>query len=312
MTAKMWSMFIILAVVLIVAANSFYTVDERVFAVKFALGKFSDSKIESGLHVKIPFINNIKKFDKRIQTFDVRPQFFTTADSEILNVDYYIKWKIYNIEEFYVKNTTGVNKINKEAEGRLFAIVNQALLDVFAKKSKKQVVSTEREKIMNDVTKEMNLISTGLITKQEGFVLKDNEDPGFGVEIIDVRIKRIELPDDVLRKTFDRMKSDRQKVARQYRAEGVSEANKIQAKADKNKVILLANAQRDGQIIRGEGDATSAKIFADAYKKNSEFYAFYRSLESYKKSFKEGNDFLVLEPNSDFFSYFKNQKGKKK
>ncbi len=308
----MWSMFIILAVALIVAANSFYTVDERVFAVKFALGKFSDSKIDAGLHVKMPFINNIKKFDKRIQTFDVRPQFFTTADSEILNVDYYIKWKIYDIEEFYIKNTTGVNKINKEAEGRLYAIVNQALLDVFAKKSKRQVVSTEREQIMQQVTREMNLLSTGLITKEEGFVLKENEDPGFGVEIIDVRIKRIELPDDILRKTFERMKSDREKVARQYRAEGVSEANKIQAKADKDKVIIIANAERDGQITRGEGDAVSAKIFADAYKQNSEFYAFYRSLESYKKSFKDGNDFLVLEPNSDFFSYFKNQKPKVK
>ncbi len=310
MTAKMWSMFIILAVALIIAANSFYTVDERVFAVKFALGKFSDSKIDAGLHVKMPFINNIKKFDKRIQTFDVRPQFFTTADSEILNVDYYIKWKIYDIEEFYIKNTTGVNKINKEAEGRLYAIVNQALLDVFAKKSKRQVVSTEREQIMQQVTKEMNLLSTGLIIKEEGFVLKENEDPGFGVKIIDVRIKRIELPDDILRKTFERMKSDREKVARRYRAEGVSEANKIQAKADKDKVIIIANAERDGQITRGEGDATSAKIFADAYKQNAEFYAFYRSLESYKKSFKDGNDFLVLEPNSDFFSYFKNQKAK--
>ncbi len=306
----MWSMFIILAVALIIAANSFYTVDERVFAVKFALGKFSDSKIDAGLHVKMPFINNIKKFDKRIQTFDVRPQFFTTADSEILNVDYYIKWKIYDIEEFYIKNTTGVNKINKEAEGRLYAIVNQALLDVFAKKSKRQVVSTEREQIMQQVTKEMNLLSTGLIIKEEGFVLKENEDPGFGVKIIDVRIKRIELPDDILRKTFERMKSDREKVARRYRAEGVSEANKIQAKADKDKVIIIANAERDGQITRGEGDATSAKIFADAYKQNAEFYAFYRSLESYKKSFKDGNDFLVLEPNSDFFSYFKNQKAK--
>ncbi|VAW98784.1 HflC protein [hydrothermal vent metagenome] len=312
MTAKIWSMFIILAVVLILAANSFYTVDERVFAVKFALGKFSDSKIDSGLHIKLPFVNNVKKFDKRIQTYDVRPQFFTTADSEILNVDYYIKWKIYNIEDFYIKNTTGINAINKEAEGRLFAIVNQALLDVFAKKSKRQVVSTEREQIMQQVTKEMNLLSTGLISEQEDFVLKGNEDPGFGVEIIDVRIKRIELPEDILRKTFDRMKSDREKVARQYRAEGVSEANKIQAKADKDKVIIIANAQRDGQIIRGEGDAKAAKIFATAYKLNSEFYAFYRSLESYKKSFVDGNDFIVLEPNSDFFSYFKNQKPKNK
>jgi len=311
MTAKMWSVFVILAVALIIAANSFYTVDERVFAVKFALGKFSDSKIESGLHVKIPFVNNIKKFDKRIQTFDVRPQFFTTADSEILNVDYFIKWRIYDIEEFYIKNTTGINQINKEAEGRLFAIVNQALLDIFAKKSKRQVVSTEREEIMRQVTSEMNLLSTGLIVKEEGFVLKENDDPGFGVEIVDVRIKRIELPDNVLRKTFERMKSDREKVARQFRAEGVSEANKIQAAADKDKVIILANAQRDGQITRGEGDATSAKIFADAYTKNAEFYAFYRSLESYKKSFADGNDFLVLEPNSDFFSYFKNQKSKK-
>ncbi len=308
----MWSMFIIAAVALILAANSFYTVDERVYAVKFALGKFSDSKIDSGLHLKLPFVNNVKKFDKRIQTYDVRPQFFTTADSEILNVDYYIKWKIYNIEDFYIKNTTGINAINKEAEGRLFAIVNQALLDVFAKKSKRQVVSTEREQIMQNVTKEMNLLSTGLIEGQEGFVLKDNEDPGFGVEIIDVRIKRIELPEDILRKTFERMKSDREKVARQYRAEGVSEANKIQAKADKDKVIIIANAERDGQIIRGEGDATSARIFSTAYKSNSEFYAFYRSLESYKKSFSDGNDFLVLEPNSDFFSYFKNQKALKK
>ncbi len=308
----MWSMFIIAAVVLILAANSFYTVDERVYAVKFALGKFSDSNIDSGLHLKLPFVNNVKKFDKRIQTYDVRPQFFTTADSEILNVDYYIKWKIYNIEDFYIKNTTGINAIKKEAEGRLFAIVNQALLDVFAKKSKRQVVSTEREQIMQTVTKEMNLLSTGLIEKQEGFVLKDNEDPGFGVEIIDVRIKRIELPEDILRKTFERMKSDREKVARQYRAEGVSEANKIQAKADKDKVIIIANAERDGQIIRGEGDAISARIFSTAYKSNSEFYAFYRSLESYKKSFSDGNDFLVLEPNSDFFSYFKNQKALKK
>jgi len=307
----MWSIFVILALALIIAANSFYTVDERVFAVKFALGKFSDSKIDSGLHVKIPFVNNIKKFDKRIQTFDVRPQFFTTADSEILNVDYFIKWRIYDIEEFYIKNTTGINQINKEAEGRLYAIVNQALLDIFAKKSKRQVVSTEREKIMQQVTNEMNLLSTGLITKEEGYVLKENADPGFGVEIVDVRIKRIELPDNVLRKTFERMKSDREKVARQYRAEGVSEANKIQAAADKDKVIILANAQRDGQITRGDGDATSSKIFADAYTQNAEFYAFYRSLESYKKSFADGNDFLVIEPNSDFFSYFKSQKAKK-
>ncbi len=307
----MWTVFILLAIVLIVAVNSFYTVDQRVFAVKFALGKFADSKIDPGLHVKVPFINNIKKFDKRIQTYDVRPQLFTTSDSELLNVDYFIKWRIYDIEDFYIKNTTGVNAINKEAEGRLYAIVNQALLDTFAKKTKRQVVSTERELIMKEVTRNMNLLSTGLIKKEPDYVLKEGADPGFGVEIVDVRIKRIELPDNVLRKTFERMKSDREKVAREYRARGVSEANIIQAKADKNKVILIANAQRDAQIIRGEGDATSAKIFADAYKKNAEFYAFYRSLESYKKSFKDGNDFLVLEPNSDFFSYFKNQKAKK-
>jgi len=312
MTAKVWTIFIILAFALILAANSLYTVDEREFAVKYELGLFKDSKIPAGLHFKKPFINNIRKFERRIQTYDVRPQIFTTADSELLNVDYYVKWRIYDIEDFILKNNTGVLDINKEAEGRLFAIVNQALLDIFAKKSKHQVVSTERELIMQQVTKEMNLLSTGLIQKDTDTTGKESIDAGFGVEIIDVRIKRIELPKNVLIQTFERMKSDRQKVARQYRAQGVSEANKIQAEADKNKVILLAAAQRDGQIIRGEGDAESAKIFAGAYKQDSEFYAFYRSLEAYKKSFKDGNDFLVLEPNSDFFSYFKNQKVKKK
>lgn len=277
----------IVVILVLVLTSALYTVDEREIAIKLRLGEIVSIETTPGLKFKTPFVNNIVSFDKRIQTLDEKPDLFLTGEKKNLLVDSYIKWRIKDAEEFY--KSTGGNVAR--ANNRLSQIVNTGLKDQFSKLTIAEVVSGKRNEIMLEIT---SLAQKGA--------------EKFGIEIVDVRIKRIDLPQDISNSVFDRMRSERDREAKEHRSKGREEAEKIKAAADRKRTIILANAYRDSQKIRGEGDAVSANNYAKAYNKNAGFYDFYRSLQAYRKSFSNDSNVLVLSPDSDFFRYFNPQK----
>lgn len=264
-------------------SSSLYVVKETQIAVKFRLGEIVAVEEKAGLYFKTPFVNNILLFDKRIQTLDARPARFLTGEKKNVIVDSFVKWRITNAKDFYTSTGGDINRANE----RLTQIIKTGLKSEFSKRTITEVVSGERTKITRSITKEAkkNVIE-------------------FGIDIVDVRIKRIDLDKDVSESVYGRMRTERQRVAKDFRSKGAENAEKIRALADKKRTIILADAYRDSQKIRGEGEATSSQIYAAAYNKNKDFYRFYRSLESYQKSFNNKNDILVLNPNTDFFQYF--------
>ena len=276
---------VIIALVLIafLASSSLYIVQETQIAIKFRLGEIVAVEQKAGLYFKTPFVNNVLLFDKRIQTLDARPARFLTGEKKNVIVDSFVKWRIDNAESFYTSTGGNINRANE----RLTQIIKTGLKSEFSKRTITEVVSGERTQITRNITKsaKKNVVD-------------------FGIEIIDVRIKRIDLDKDVSDSVYDRMRTERQRVAKDFRSKGAENAEKIRALADKKRTIILANAYRDSQKIRGDGDAQSSKIYATAYNKNKNFYYLYRSLESYKKSFSSKDDILVLNPNTDFFRYF--------
>lgn len=274
---------IVVAIIILILSSSLYTLNEKQIAIKLRLGEVVSVETDSGLKFKMPFVNNIVYFDKRIQTLDEAPDLFLTGEKKNLNVDSYIKWKIEDAEQFY--KSTGGDTLR--ANSRLSQITTTGLKDQFSQRTIAEVVSGERNEIMQKITDMV----------QEG--AKE-----FGIKIIDVRIKRIDFPQDISNSVYARMSSEREQEAKQHRSQGREEAEKIQADADKQRTIILANAYRDSEKIRGDGDAIAAGNYASAYNKNAEFYGFYRSLESYKKSFSTKDDILVLDPNSKFFDSF--------
>ncbi|RUA07151.1 MAG: protease modulator HflC [Gammaproteobacteria bacterium] len=274
---------IILAVLFFVGGSALYTVNETETAIKLRLGEIIAVDSTPGLKFKTPFVNNVVKFDNRIQTLDAPAERFLTGEKKNVIVDSYVKWRITDAEQFYKSTGGNIARTNN----RLAQIIKTGLKSEFSKRSITDVVSGERSEIMANIAK-----------------LAKQDIAEFGIEIIDVRIKRIDLSKEVSNSVYRRMQAERHRVAKEFRSKGAEEAEIIRAAADKKRTIILANAYRDSEVIRGEGDAVSANNYAKAYNKDAKFYSFYRSLESYKKSFSGNNDIMVLNPNTEFFKYF--------
>ena len=276
---------LVLAVLIaILLSSSLYTVKETQVALKLRLGEIVSIENEPGLKFKTPFVNNVVRFDKRIQTLDSAAESFLTVEKKNVVVDSFVKWRIVDTQKFYISTGGAMAQANL----RLAQNNQDALRSEFSKRTIIEVISDEREAIMASVKAKLKAIA---------------EDE-YGIEVVDVRIKRIELSQEVRNSVYSRMETERKGLANKYRSEGAEEAEKLQAFADKERTIILANAYRDSEKIRGEGDAISASNYAEAYSQDSEFYSFYRSLESYKKSFSEKGDILVLNPDSEFFRHF--------
>ena len=275
---------VVIALLVILLSSILYTVNETQVAIKLRLGEIVSVENKPGLKFKTPFVNNVVSFDKRIQTLDSAAESFLTVEKKNVVVDSYVKWRIVDTEKFYISTGGAMASANL----RLAQNNQDALRTEFSKRTIIEVVSDEREAIMATVKTKLKTIA---------------EDE-FGIEVIDVRIKRIELAQEVRNSVYSRMETERKSIANKFRSEGAEEAEKIQAFADKERTIILANAYRDSEKIRGEGDAISASNYAEAYSQDVDFYSFYRSLESYKKSFSDQGDILVLNPESEFFRYF--------
>jgi membrane protease subunit HflC len=272
----------------VIAVNStLFVVSEFERGVKLRFGKLIEADIQPGLHVKVPFVDDVRIFDARILTVDAQPASFFTIEKKRLIVDSYAKWRIANVETYY-KATGGVESV---AHNRLANRVNTGLRNQFGTRTLHEVVSGERDLLMKNITDDLNRT-----------VLES-----LGIEVIDVRVKRIDLPQEVSGPVFRRMTAEREKEARELRSTGKEKAEKIRAAADRQRTIELANAYRDAEELRGEGDAEAAKIYASAYQNDPEFYSFVRSLNAYKQSFSNKGDIMLLEPDSDFFKYLNQQ-----
>jgi membrane protease subunit HflC len=277
-----------LAIAAVIIYFSAFVVYQWELAIKLRLGEIVDSDYDPGLHWMFPVINNVKKFDKRIQTLDARPERFLTIEKKFVVVDSYAKWRISNVAQYF--RSTGGDPL--KTSRLLSERINTALRDEFGKRTIQEAISGERAEIME------------LLRKSA-----DEQASELGVEIVDVRVKRIDFPPDVSDSVYGRMRTERERVAAELRAQGEEQAERIKADADRQKTIIVAEAYKQAEQMRGEGDAKAAEIYADAYDRNREFYAFYRSLNAYRAVFERGGDIMVLQPDSEFFKYFKD-KGK--
>lgn len=275
-----------LAALLLVGMMSVFSVSQTEKAIKFRLGEIVKNDYAPGLHFKLPFINNIKKFDARIQTMDAKPERFLTAEKKNVIVDSFVKWRIANVSTFYTSVAGDIDQANL----RLDQIIKDAFRSEFSKRNIKQLISTDRSAIREILTNNSKAVAAEL-----------------GMEIVDVQVMRIDLPPEVSSSVFRRMEAERERVAREFRSQGAEAAERIRADADRQRVVTLANAFRDAEKLRGEGDATSADIYAKAYGADTEFFTFYRSLNAYKKTF-TSSSMMVIDPASDFFQYFNKQK----
>jgi len=283
--------FIGVAVILIggLIYSSAFIVHQWETALKLRLGEIVDSDYEPGLHWRIPIIHDVKTFDRRIQTLDARPERFLTVEKKDVIVDSFAKWRISNVAQYYRSTGGSAAKTGRLLSERIMT----SLRDEFGKRTIQEVVSGDRTEIMQLLTK-----------------ASDEQASELGVEIIDVRVKQIDLPPEVSESVYARMRAERERVARDLRAQGAEAAERIQADADRQHTVILADAFRAAEKLRGEGDGRSAKIYAGAYNQNSEFYSFYRSLIAYRDVFNTEGNMMVIGPDSEFFRYFKNQSGK--
>lgn len=282
---------VILVVAIVVGSFSVFTVDEREKVVMFRLGEIVGADFSPGIHFKIPLINNVRKFDGRILTMDSKPEEYLTSEKKNVLVDSFVKWRIQDVAVYY----KAMGGDERKAATRIDQIVNDGLRNEFGKRTIQEAVSGERSQIMEN-----------LVTNAKKQVTE------FGIEIVDIRIKRIDLPRDVSASVFQRMEAERARVAKDFRSRGSEEAERIRADADRQREIILAEAYRDAEQIKGEGDATAAKIYGNAYNQDAEFYALNRSLTAYKQSFSSKNDVIVVKPDSDFFKYFNDKQGRGK
>lgn len=281
-----------LLVGLVLLSMSAFTVDQREYAMVFRLGEIVSVKKAPGLSFKLPLVENVRYFEKRIMTLDwVEPDRFITSEKKNVLVDSFVKWRIVEPAKYYVS----VRGDEKQAEARLSQTVNDGLRAEFGKRTIHDVVSGERDKIME-------------ILRQKA----DREARQMGIEVLDVRIKRVDLPEEVSGSVYQRMEAERKRVANDLRSQGAGAAEKIRADADKQREVIIAEAFREAQRIKGEGDAKAAETYAAAYGKNPEFYAFYRSLDAYRNSFKSKSDVMVLQPDSEFFKYMRGAGGRGK
>jgi modulator of FtsH protease HflC len=285
------SQLLIALLVLLVAITpqALYTVNMMEKAVLLRFQKVQRSGFEPGLYFKIPFIEQVIKFDKRTLTLDAEPERFLTKEKKFLIVDSFIMWRIEDEEKYFT--TTGGDEFT--AQRLLAQKVNSGLRDEFGIRTIKEVVSGERREVMNILKEQANSAAAEL-----------------GVHIVDVRIKKVDLPEAVSDAVYNRMISERTRVAKELRSQGAEAAERIRAEADRQRTEIIADAYRQAQEIRGEGDAVSAETYARAYGKNEEFFKLYRSLEAYRKTFQGQNDIMVMEPDSEFFRYFKDPLGK--
>ncbi len=263
---------------------SLFTVDQRENAIVFQLGEVKQVITTPGLHFKWPLIQNVRYFDARILTMDTPDaERYITSEKKNLLVNTFVKWKISDPRQFYISVGD-----EAQAETRLAQTVNATLREVFGKHTVQEVVSKDRDEMMRVARERANLDAKKI-----------------GIDVIDVRLKRVDLPQEVSESVYKRMDAERKSVANQLRSEGASEAERIRAEADKERAVIIANAYNEAQRLKGEGDAKASAVYAQAFGKNPEFYAFYRSLEAYRSSFKNRSDVLVLQPNSEFFKYLK-------
>lgn len=276
-------LLILVVILALIGSSAVFIVDQTEYAIKFQLGRIVRTDYEPGLHVKLPFVNNVRKYDRRLLTLDTAPEHMLTSEQKFVEVDSFVKWRITDVSRFYT-STQGNERV---ALSRLDSIVKDRIRNQIASRTLVQVISEQRVSTMKDIAEAANAAATE-----------------FGIEVVDVRIKAIELPDDVRESVFRRMAADRQKEANLYRFEGRESAEKIQADADRQVQVILAEAERDGQRLRGEGDAQATDIYAAAYGQDEEFYEFYRSLQAYGNAFGSNNDVMVLDSTSRFFEYF--------
>lgn len=272
-----------IAAVLFIGSNSLFVVNQWETGVVFRLGQIVKSDLEPGLHLKTPFINNARTFDRRIQTMDAQPERYLTGELKNLEVDSYVKWRVSNVERFY---TTMGGDFNLASQ-RLSQIVKDGLRAQFGSRTVQQVVSGDRVEVAENITRLANI-----------------EAIQFGIDIVDVRIKRIDLPRDISQSVYSRMEAERNRVAADLRSLGAESAERLRADADRQLTVTIAEAFREAEQTRGEGDALSAQIYSKAYSIDKEFYSFYQSLNAYQESFSNKSDMIILDPNTDFFKYF--------
>jgi membrane protease subunit HflC len=278
----------LLAAVVVGVLMSMFTVDERELAIKFRFGEIVKSDFEPGLHLKIPVVNNVQYFPKRILTINNPQEPFLTKEKKNLLVDFFIKWRITNVADYY-RATRGEQVL---AAQRLLEIVKDGIRAEFANRTVPEVVTAQRRELMGNML-EMAQQNAGAL----------------GIEVVDVRVKRIEFSEEVSESVFNRMRQERARTAAELRAEGAENAEQIRADADRQRTVILAEAYRDAEIIRGQGDAKAAEVYAGAYEKNEEFFRFYRSIEAYRNSVGTSNDVLVIDSDSDFFRYLNSASG---
>ncbi|WP_263081168.1 protease modulator HflC [Endozoicomonas sp. Mp262] len=292
MSQRAFSGFIAILVLAAVAYSTLFVISERERAVQLRFGQIVRDNIEPGLHWKLPFIDKVKVFDGRLQTLDVPSERFLTLEKKAVIVDSYIKWKIHDVYAFYKSTAGDLLRANtllaQRAESRM--------RNKFGGLTLNEVVSGQRDELMDDITRSLDEVAQTEL----------------GVSVVDVRVKRIDLPPQVSDSVFERMSSEREKEAQEYRSKGKEMAEGIMANADREKRVILADSYKKAEILRGEGDAKAAEIYAQAFRQDPEFYAFYRSLQAYKSSFNEAGDILLVEPDNDFFKYLNSMKGKAK
>ena len=280
----------ILVVVLLLVSGALFTVDQRQNAIVFQLGEVKEVVTKPGLNFKWPLLQNVRLFDMRILTYDdAEPLRFLTQGNRPLLVDSFVKWRIIDVQQYYVS----VRGEEFEAARRIRQTVSGTLREQFGARTLQEVVSGQRDALMSDVRK-----------------LVDQDLKRIGVEIIDVRLKRVDLPQEVSESVYGRMQAERKRLANELRATGAAEAERIRADADRQREVILAEAYRDAQRVRGEGDAKAANTYAAAFSKNPEFYSFYRSMEAYRSTFRGRTDLMLLESNSDFLRYFRDSLGR--
>ncbi|MFP8966365.1 protease modulator HflC [Pokkaliibacter sp. CJK22405] len=290
MSNKSFLSIILLLAVLVVGVKSLYVIDATERAVVLRFGEVVDADVAPGLHAKVPFIDNVRVFDGRVLTMDSTPQRYLTLEKKALIVDSFVKWKIQNVEKYY----TATSGDEFQATKILAARVDTGLRNQFGERTLNQVVSGERDEVMTSLTKKVNQAAQDEL----------------GIEVLDIRIKKIDLPSEVSQSVYERMRTEREREARELRSRGKELAEGIRADADRQRTIIKANAYRDSERIRGEGDAQAAEIYSKAYKQDPEFYSFYRSINAYKSSLGQPGDVMVVKPDSDFFRYLKDPMGK--
>tara|TARA_B110000438_G_scaffold99201_1_gene98142 strand:- start:3034 stop:3906 length:873 start_codon:yes stop_codon:yes gene_type:complete len=288
MSNLMKAFLFVIAASLAVLANTLYVISDFERGITTRFGEIIEADIKSGIHYKLPFIDEVLRFDARILTVDAQPASFFTIEKKRLIVDSYAKWRISDVEAYY----RAVKGNERTAENRLAKRVNDGLRNQFGTRTLREVVSGERDLLMKNITQELNSS------------VRDE----LGIEIVDIRVKRIDLPQEVSSQVFRRMTAERDKEAQELRSTGKEKAEKIRASADRERIIELANAYRDAEELRGEGDAKAASIYAEAYQQDAEFYSFMRSLNAYKSAFSNKGDIMLVEPDSQFFKYLKQKK----